>query len=223
MRFGDYTMNPNFEIKPVAEMPTEPAMPPTRSKMASYPIIDPNAEELAKALFERIIPGFTVENEHHRRTPARWVKAMKELCDAEEFDFTTFASKSDDMVVVGPTPFYTLCSHHLLPFHGWAFVGYVPNGRIAGLSKLPRAVQYVSKGTWAQEELTAAIAGYLESKLDPRGVAVVLEAEHMCMSMRGVKVDGAVTTTAAMKGVFGDHGRTAKAEFLEWIAPRRTS
>jgi GTP cyclohydrolase IA len=178
-----------------------------------------HVEQLLKAL----VPGFSLDKEHHRGTPARYVKMMKELCEPEEFTFTTFPTDTNDMVVLGPLPFYTLCAHHVIPFHGSAFVGYVPNGHIAGLSKFARAVKYVAKGLWDQESLTSALADFLEKNLhEPKGVAVVMEAEHLCMAMRGVETPGVITTTSVMRGVFSDHARTAKAEFTQWIQPRRS-
>jgi GTP cyclohydrolase I len=142
---------------------------------------------------------------------------MTEMMTPEEFNFTTFPSTSDEMVTMGPIPFYTLCSHHVVPFFGNVWVGYVPNKDIAGLSKIPRLVKYIAKGLHVQEELTGAIAVGLETHLNPKGVAVVLKAEHLCMAMRGVKQPGVITTTAKMTGVFALHDRTAKVEFMEWI------
>lgn len=155
--------------------------------------------------------------DHRHKTPLRFVLALKEMTTREEFNFTTFPAKSQNMVVVSPIPFYTLCAHHVLPFHGTAAVGYVPKERVAGLSKLTRSVQQIAKGFHVQEELTEEIAVYLSDHLDPLGVAVRLKAEHMCMAMRGVQVADAITTTATMTGVFADHTKTAKAEFMEAI------
>ena len=135
-----------------------------------------------------------------------------------EFKFTTFDEDHvDEMITMGPIPFYTLCAHHVVPFLGNCWIGYVPDGRIAGLSKFPRAVKYLAKGFWVQETLTTEIADFLEAKLNPKGVAVVMEAEHMCMAMRGIQQAGIVTRTSAMRGVFADHDRTAKAEFMAGI------
>jgi GTP cyclohydrolase IA len=183
----------------------------------------PRAEWHVEQLLKTLVPGFSLDNEHHRGTPARYVKMMKELCEPEEFTFTTFPTDTNDMVVLGPLPFYTLCAHHVIPFHGSAFVGYVPNGHIAGLSKFARAVKFVAKGLWDQESLTARLADFLEENLkEPKGVAVVMEAEHLCMAMRGVETPGVITTTSVMRGVYADHARTAKAEFTQWIQPRRS-
>ena len=161
--------------------------------------------------------GVDLTKEHHRDTPRRLAEAMRELTHPEQFKFTTFAAKSQNMITIGPIPFYTLCAHHVLPFHGNAWVGYVPDERIAGLSKFARAVEFVAKGFHVQEDLTSEVHNFLAAVLDPKGMAVVMKVEHMCMAMRGAKVPGVITTTSEMSGVFADHSRTAKAEFLEWI------
>ena len=110
-------------------------------------------------------------------------------------------------------PFHSLCEHHLLPFAGVAHVGYLPGERIVGLSKLARVVDYFSRSLQVQERLTTEIAGWLQSELEPRGVGVVLEAEHACMSLRGVAKPGATTVTSALFGVLRDDQRT-RGEFL---------
>src|SRR5262245_46608536 len=174
-------------------------------------------EELAAELLKRVGALLAPGDPHSVDTPKRFVQSLRELCEpAPSFKFTTFETDSDDMVVVGPIPFYTLCAHHIVPFHGNAWIGYVPQGKLCGLSKLARTVKYMSKGTWVQEGLTQAIHNYIHAHMQTRGIAVVLRAEHMYISMRGVQVAGAMTTTAKMSGVFGDHERTAKAEFMQW-------
>jgi len=158
---------------------------------------------------------------HMRETPLRYAQQIRDLTQREEFKFTTFEATSDEMIILGPIPFYTLCAHHVIPFYGQAFIGYVPNELIAGLSKFGRLVKWAAKGLWVQEELTSFIAAELQSRLNPRGVAVILEGEHLCMAMRGVEMPGVVTTTSSMRGVFGDHTRTAKAEFMQLIEGKR--
>jgi GTP cyclohydrolase I len=180
-------------------------------------------EELAFALLSRLEAWDRTPEDHRADTPARYVKALKELTIREDFNFTTFPARSSDMVTLGPIPFYTLCAHHVVPFFGNAYVSYVPDRRLAGLSKFTRAVKWCAKGFWVQEELTDEIAQFIIKHLDPIGVGVVLEAEHMCMSMRGVSQPGVVTTTSAMYGVYADHSRTAKAEFLSLVAQRSNS
>jgi GTP cyclohydrolase IA len=182
----------------------------------SGPVEAPMQPTEGAEIFLRSI-GVDLDKEHHRDTPRRLAEAMKELTTRHEFKFTTFEAKSQNMVTLGPIPFYTLCAHHTLPFHGNAWIGYVPDERIAGLSKFARAVEYVTKGFHVQEELTTELHGFLNDKLAPKGLAVVMKAEHMCMSMRGVRASGVITTTSEVSGVFADHTRTAKAEFLEWI------
>jgi GTP cyclohydrolase I len=188
---------------------------------------------LARTLLQRQMPTGAVEQplpEHMKDTPARFVNMLSEMTAREEFNFTTFKSDSDDMVVLDRIPFYTLCAHHVVPFYGFAYIGYVPSGRIAGLSKFARAVRYCARGFHVQEELTRELADFLEDKLYPEGslridlegqptggLAVVLRAEHMCMAMRGVATPGVMTTTSRMTGVFADHKRTAKAEFMSII------
>jgi len=154
-----------------------------------------------------------------KNTPRRFTDAFREMLGTHDayWEFTTFESKCDEMVIVKDISFVTLCAHHLLPFVGHAHVGYIPQGRIAGLSKIARCVRSVARGLWAQEDLTMDIATYLEEKLAPKGVAVVLEAEHTCMAIRGVKADGSKTTTSALRGVFRDNTNNARAEFLGLI------
>lgn len=135
----------------------------------------------------------------------------------EQWDFTVFDSPCDEMIIVRDITFVSLCEHHLLPFIGRAHVGYIPQGRIAGLSKIARATRTLARGLWAQEHLTMELALFLERKLAPIGVAVVMEAEHTCMAIRGVRADGTKTTTSAMRGVFRDNANNARVEFLGLI------
>lgn len=180
------------------------------------------AEELAAELLRRVNPEWRPDDEHSRDTPKRFVRSLKELCTQDDdWKFTTFPAESDEMVTLGPIPFYTLCAHHVVPFYGSAWVGYIPDQLLCGLSKLARTVKHCAAGMHVQENLTAKIHTYLETCLDPKGTAVVLKAEHMCMAMRGIRVAGAITTTAKMSGVFMDHDKTAKAEFLHWIGDNK--
>lgn len=175
-------------------------------------------EEIAALLLSRTT-GLDVESEHGEETPRRFVKMLKELTTPQEFKFTTFENTEgvDEMITVSPIPFYSLCNHHVVPFYGEAHVAYVPKNQIVGLSKLARTVEYFARGLWVQEHLTKEIADFLEGNLNPHGVAVVMKAEHLCMAMRGVRIADATTTTSAMRGVFADHSRTAKAEFMATI------
>lgn len=163
--------------------------------------------------------GLDLESVHGKETPARFLKMLRELTTAEAFDFKTFEDPSagDEMIVIRDITFVSVCNHHVIPFHGKAHIGYIPNDKhlIAGLSKFARLVRYHARSLQVQERLTNVIANELETRLVPKGVAVILEAEHMCMTIRGVQAPGTMTRTAAMRGVFADHGRTAKAEFLQ--------
>jgi len=190
-------------------------------KGSYYPVRTP--EQAAEALLIMLgVYQYGDTTSHMADTPRRFVQSLRELTTSDkDWKFTTFPATSDEMVVVSQIPFYTLCAHHVIPFYGYAHIGYVPDELIAGLSKFARLVKNMAKGLWVQEELTGAVADGIEAHLNPKGVAVVLEGEHMCMSMRGVQTPGAITTTSSMRGVFGDHGRTAKQEFMQIIAPRR--
>ena len=175
----------------------------------------------ARELLELAMPFQDWTDEHHADTPKRFAKMLRDLTnrDAEEFKFTVFENVDllDAMIVVEPVPFYTLCAHHVIPFFGHAYLAYIPDKSIAGLSKLARTVTYMSKGLWAQENLTAEIADFLENELAPLGVAVVMRAEHLCMAMRGAHISGAKTTTSAMRGVFLDTSKGARSEFLDLV------
>lgn len=169
---------------------------------------DATAEEHISAVFQEILGEFwdPVNNEHLRNTPQRWVKMMKELTngDDEQFEFTTFKNNlpRSEMVIVGPIRYNSLCAHHVIPFFGNVWVAYIPEDKIAGLSKLVRTVKWFSKGLWTQEELTSEIATFLEEELKPKGVLVMMKGEHLCMSLRGVKEPEVLTTTTSLRGVF---------------------
>lgn len=176
-----------------------------------------NAYNAARQLLEYVVADDWERSEHLKDTPARFVDMLQDLTTPEEFEFTTFVSDVDEMVVLKDVPFYTFCAHHILPFHGRAHVGYIPNGRICGISKLARVVEYYSRSLNVQEELTETIALAIDDRLNPLGVAVVMEAEHLCMTMRGVEVAGTRTVTSSMKGVFLNPEKGARAEFLALV------
>jgi GTP cyclohydrolase I len=148
--------------------------------------------------------------------------AYAELLTPKPFNLTTFANDEgyDELVLVRDIPFQSLCMHHLLPFHGVAHIAYLPDERILGLSKLARVVEHFSRDLQLQERLTTQIAGWLQEKLQPKGVGVVLEAEHLCMSLRGVQTAGALTVTSALHGLVRDDVRT-REEFLSLTGGRR--
>lgn len=153
--------------------------------------------------------------EHLRDTPRRVASALAELLTARSFELTTFPNDEgyDELVVARAITFRSLCEHHLLPFTGRAHVGYLPGERILGLSKLARVVELFSCRLQVQERLTSQIARWLEDNLSPKGVGVVLEAEHMCMSLRGVRATGSSTVTSTLLGEIRDDPRT-RAEFF---------
>jgi GTP cyclohydrolase IA len=167
------------------------------------------ARELLRAL------GGDVDNEALADTPRRVADAYAELLTPRPFRATTFPNDDgyDELIVARSIPFHSLCMHHLLPFYGIAHVGYLPGKRILGLSKLGRVVELFSRDLQIQERLTVQVADWLEEQLEPKGVGVVLEAEHMCMSLRGVQKLGAKTVTSAMRGLLRDDPRT-RQEFL---------
>jgi GTP cyclohydrolase IA len=148
-------------------------------------------------------------------TPRRVADAYAELLTPQAFRATSFPNEDgyDELIVARAIPFHSLCMHHLLPFHGVAHIGYLPGERIIGLSKLGRVVELFSRDLQIQERLTTQIAGWLQDELQPKGVGVVLEAEHLCMSLRGVQKLGAKTVTSALRGVVREDART-RQEFL---------
>jgi GTP cyclohydrolase IA len=156
-------------------------------------------------------------------TPARVARAFREMfaglyTDPDAVLETTFDEQHDELVLVKQIPMYSTCEHHLVAFHGVAHVGYIPgeDGRVTGLSKLARVVDLYAKRPQVQERLTAQIADGVMRKLKPRGVIVVIEAEHLCMAMRGVRKPGATTTTSAVRGQFKTDN-ASRAEALELI------
>lgn len=177
-------------------------------------------EEIAEELLAHTT-GLDVDDDHGRGTPARFIRMLEELTTSKwnPDTFTVFPNTEglDQMVVVQKIPFVSVCNHHVIPFVGYAHVGYIPSEKIAGLSKFARVVQHFACRLQVQERLTIQVADFLEERLDPIGLAVMMSAEHMCMVVRGVQAPGTFTTTSAMRGVFSDHDRTAKAEFLRVI------
>ena len=167
------------------------------------------ARELLRAL------GADVDSTGLQDTPRRVADVYAELLTPHPFRATTFPNDEsyDELIVAQAIPFHSLCMHHLLPFHGVAHVGYLPGKRIIGLSKLGRVVELFARDLQIQERLTTQIAGWLQRELEPKGVGVVLEAEHLCMSLRGVQKSGSRTVTSALHGLVRDDART-RQEFL---------
>jgi GTP cyclohydrolase IA len=159
--------------------------------------------------------GVDLDDESRRDTPRRMAAMYAELLTPADFHATTFPNDGgyDELVVARDIPFHSLCEHHLLPFHGVAHVGYLPGERIVGLSKLGRVVDLYARRLQVQERLTTQVARWIGEELEPRGVGVVIEAEHLCMSLRGVQKPGARTITSALHGLVRDDPRT-RQEFL---------
>jgi GTP cyclohydrolase I len=176
----------------------------------------PDLEEAERAAAQFMTAlGIPLDSPDVTDTPGRLARAYAELLDVPEYDFTTFPNteRYDELVLVQDIPFQSLCEHHLLPFTGVAHVGYLPSERIVGLSKLARTVEHFARRPQTQERLTMQIARQLEDQLSPRGVGVVIEAEHSCMTLRGARAHDTRTVTSSMLG----HLRSepaARAEFL---------
>ncbi len=166
--------------------------------------------------------GRDPDSEHLTGTPRRVANTYAELLTPEPFDLTTFANDEgyDELVLVRDISFSSLCQHHLLPFHGVAHVGYLPAERILGLSKLARIVKLFAADFQTQERLTMQVASWLDKHLAPKGVGVVIEANHQCLSLRGVRAEGARTVTSAVRGLLSDD-RRARDEFFALAGTRR--
>ena len=154
-------------------------------------------------------------SDHLADTPRRVARSLEELLTPREFELTTFPNDEgyDELVLARGIPFHSVCEHHLLPFHGVAHVGYLPGARILGLSKLARVVELFARRLQVQERLTRQVADWLDEHLDPKGVGVVLDAEHMCMSLRGVQATGARTVTSTLHGLLRDDSRSRQEFF----------
>lgn len=169
--------------------------------------------------------GEDMSREGLLKTPSRVAKSFEFLTDGyrknidEILNDAIFDEKYDEMVIVKDIDFYSMCEHHLLPFYGKIHIAYIPNGKIVGLSKIPRIVEMYARRLQVQERMTQEVADTLEKYLQPRGVAIVAEGYHMCMMMRGVEKQNSITTTSAMHGIFKEDART-RAEFLNLIAKR---
>ncbi|HEX9968885.1 MAG TPA: GTP cyclohydrolase I FolE [Acidimicrobiales bacterium] len=159
--------------------------------------------------------GADLADEHLADTPRRVAAAYAELLTAPAFKPTTFPNDEgyDELIVARDIPFHSLCRHHLLPFSGVAHVGYLPGDRILGLSKLARVVELFARGLQVQERLTCQVADWLDEHVQPKGVGVVLEAEHSCMALRGVGKPGSRTVTSALRGLVREDGRTRQEFF----------
>jgi GTP cyclohydrolase IA len=183
-------------------------------------------ERLEKAVREILVAiGEDPDRDGLLRTPHRVAEMYAEICsglheDPSQHLIVTFEANHDEMVLVRDIALYSLCEHHLAPFHGRAHVAYIPgdDGRITGLSKLARLVDGFAKRPQVQERLTTQIADAIVEVLQPRGAFVMIEAEHLCMSMRGVRKPGTLTLTSAVRGLFKDSAAT-RAEVMSLIGP----
>jgi GTP cyclohydrolase I len=178
-------------------------------------------EKAVREILEAI--GEDPDRDGLQETPARVARMYEEIfsglrTDAEDVLRVTFEADHDEMVMVRDIPFYSCCEHHLIPFIGRAHVAYIPgdDGRITGLSKLARLVERYARRPQVQERLTSQIADTLSHVLGPKGVLVVVEAEHLCMSMRGIRKPGSITVTSAVRGLFRDNPAT-RAEAMAFI------
>jgi GTP cyclohydrolase IA len=204
-------------------MPEEPRPLGSRPKLelvGRSPAVDPvRAERAVTDLLAAL--GQDPTSEELADTPRRVAASYAELLTPAPFTLTTFPNDEgyDELVLARAIPFSSLCQHHLLPFTGVAHVGYLPAGRILGLSKLARVVELFARRLQLQERLTVQVADWLQAQLEPKGVGVVLEAEHQCMTLRGVRAAGARTVTSALHGRL----RTDPRSRQEFLALTRTA
>lgn len=187
---------------------------PALRVVGETPVRDLAGAERAAGAFLAAL-GLDLDDESLRDTPRRMARAYAELLTPREFNLTTFPNDEgyDELVLARDIPIRSMCEHHLLPFVGVAHVGYLPGERILGLSKLARVVELFASGPQVQERLTKQIADWLDRQLTPRGVGVVIEAEHFCMTLRGVQATGSRTLTSTLSGTLRDDPRS-RAEFL---------
>ena len=176
--------------------------------------IDLAAAELAAASFLRAL-GVSCDNESMAKSPRWMAEAYAALFTARKFEMTTFPNDEDydELVVVRSIPVQSVCEHHFLPFTGVAHLAYIPGDRILGLSKMARVVEMFARRPQTQERLTQQVANWLDAHLSPKGVGVVIEAEHTCMTLRGVQVAGTSTSTSALKGLLRGSPRS-RSEFF---------
>ena len=197
------------------EAPTDPSFRTLRPHLVSpAPGVDLDAAERAAQQFLDAL-GVPTTSESLRGTPRRMAKAYAELFAPRPFALTTFPNDEqyDELVLARSIPLRSVCEHHLLPFVGVAHVGYLPGERILGLSKLARVVEHFACRPQVQERLTTQVAGCLQDQLSPKGVGVVIEAEHTCMSLRGVQATGSSTVTSSLRGLVRTDPR-CRQEFL---------
>lgn len=197
----------------IAEYIIDPHPPGIRLVRGGADIDLPAAERAVAELLVAL--GQDPDDDHTRDTPRRVAAAYAEMLTPRSFNVTTFPNDEgyDELVLARDIPFHSLCQHHMLPFKGVAHVGYLPGDRIVGLSKLARVVELFARDLQVQERLTKQVADWLQEQLSPKGVGVVLEAEHLCMTLRGVQAAGSRTVTSALHGLLRDDHRS-RAEFF---------
>jgi GTP cyclohydrolase I len=203
-------------FEPASEHPQ-----PSLRVLHDPPAVDLVAAERAAADFLAAL-GVDCNSESRRETPARMAAAYAEMFAPRPFELTTFANDEgyDQLVLARNIPVQSVCEHHLLPFIGVAHVGYLPGNRILGLSKFARVVEMFARRPQVQERLTQQVASWLQTNLAPAGVGVVIEAEHLCMTLRGARSAGASTVTSALQGRLRDDAAT-RSEFLSIALPQR--
>jgi len=213
MAYGDGTGEPVDNLNVPEDLPLRPELAP----QVDLARIQSAVKEILAAI------GEDPHREGLLETPARVARMYAETCAGLHEDpgrhlRTTFDADHDEMIMVRDIPLFSLCEHHLVPFHGQAHVAYVPDddGRVTGLSKLARLVDGYARRPQVQERLTTQVADAVEESLSPRGVLVVIEAEHMCMAMRGVRKPGSSTVTSAVRGLFREDA-SARSEAMRFI------
>jgi GTP cyclohydrolase I len=200
------------------------------AETSDLPLAPPpvDIERIAKAVREILLAvGEDPNREGLVETPARVARMYAEMFqglhqEPREHLRKVFSEKYDEVVLVRDISFCSMCEHHLLPFSGVAHIGYVPNGRVVGLSKLARVVEVVARRPQVQERMTEQIANLLGDELDAKGVAVIIEASHSCMTIRGVRKPGSVCVTSAMKGIFRSH-LSSRSEIMQLVYGHRRS
>jgi len=208
----------------MSDATTKP-VPKSEIERISHPEADPIAR-LVRELLAEI--GEDTGRDGLEQTPGRVAKAFRFFTQVygqdpqEILNEALFDVSYDEMVLVKDIEFYSLCEHHLLPFFGRAHVAYIPNGKVLGLSKVARLVEIFARRLQVQERLTVEVAETIERELDPRGVAVVIEAIHLCMMMRGVQQQNSFAITSSLRGVFRTDSKT-RTEFMELIRHQKQS
>ena len=193
---------------------SDPVPPPALRVVPPSDDVDLAGAERAAVAFLHAL-GVDTDTHATAATPRRMARAYAELLRPRAFDLTTFPNDEayDELVLAGGIPVHSVCEHHMLPFLGTAHVGYLPGQRILGLSKLARVVELFARRPQVQERLTVQVADWLQTHLQPRGVGVVIVAEHLCMTLRGVRAGGTTTTTSTLRGALREDARS-RAEFL---------